>query len=159
MSRKLTALLAFAAAMIATPCAWAEGSVADVTDMQALRAAVKTDKKALVVTTLALTDAEAKKFWPIYDAYQRTIDAANRKRNVAIEGLISRDKPMSDPYAKALMKDLFDADDAEVSARRTMQNRLMRAMPAKKVARYVQLEAKIRATQAYDIAATFPLVK
>ena len=157
--KEFVAALLFAVAAVAAPSVGAEGSVADVTDMQALRAAVKTDKRALVATTLALTDAEAKKFWPIYDAYQRAIDAANRKRNVAIEGLISRDKPISDPYAKALMKDLFDADDAEVSARRTMQNRLLRAMPAKKVARYVQLEAKIRATQAYDIAATFPLVK
>jgi hypothetical protein len=47
----------------------AQSSAADVTDMQALRAAVKADKRAFVAATLALTDAEAKKFWPIYDAY------------------------------------------------------------------------------------------
>jgi hypothetical protein len=57
------------------------------------------------------------------------------------------------------LKDLFDSDDTEIAARRTMQNRLLRALPAKKVARYLQLEAKIRATQAYDMATTFPLVK
>ena len=33
------------------------------------------------------------------------------------------------------------------------------ARAAKKAARYLQLEAKIRATQAYDIAAAIPLVK
>jgi len=34
----------------------------------------------------------------------------------------------------------------------------MKALPAKKAARYLQLESKIRALQAYEIAAAFPLV-
>lgn len=149
----------FAVAIVSGCPAWAEGNATDVTDMQALRAAVQADKKAYVASTLALSDAEAKKFWPIYDAYQRALDAANRSRNLAIEGVIGRDKPLSDPYARNLTKDLIDADEAEVRARRTLQNRLMRALPPKKVARYLHLEAKIRAAQAYDIAAALPLVK
>jgi len=158
MKRKFAALL-FAAAVIAAPSVGAEGNAADATDMQALRAAVQADKKALVASTLALTDAEAKKFWPIYDAYQRDLDLANRKRNLAIEGLVARDKPLSDLYARNLLKDLFDADDTEIRARRTLQSRLLKALPPKKAARYLQLEAKIRAAQAYDIAVAFPLVK
>jgi hypothetical protein len=74
------AAVAFAAGVISAPSVWAEGNVADATDMQALRAAVRTDKKALVASTLQLTDAEAKKFWPLYDSYQRTVDMANRER-------------------------------------------------------------------------------
>ena len=35
----------------------------------------------------------------------------------------------------------------------------MRALPAKKALRYLQLESKIRAVQAYDIAQAIPLVK
>jgi hypothetical protein len=34
-----------------------------------------------------------------------------------------------------------------------------RILPPKKAAHYTQLEAKIRAVQAYDIAANIPLVK
>jgi len=157
--KKSVAALLFAVAVMAAPSVGAQGSVADATDMQALRAAVLADKRAYVASTLALTDAEAKKFWPIYDAYQRDLDLANRARNLAIEGLVARDKPLSDLYARNLLKSLFDADDAEIRARRTLQNRLLRALPPKKVARYLQLESKIRAAQAYDIAVTFPLVK
>jgi hypothetical protein len=45
-----------------------------------------------------------------------------------------------------------------------MQNRLMRGVPTrvlppKKAARYVQLETKIHAVLAYDIASTIPLIK
>ena len=163
MNKKLKSIL-IVIVLIAGPCAWAEEKSADVVDLQALRKAVQSDRKALVASTLALTDTEAKRFWPLYDAYQRDVDMANRRRVVAVEGLVSRDKPLSDLYAKNLASELIAADEAEVKARRAMQNRLMRGIPTrilppKKAARYLQLEAKIRAVQAYDIASAIPLIK
>ena len=156
---KCVAALLFAIAGIAAPSVWAEGNVADVTDMQALRAAVRADKKAYVASVLALTDAEAKNFWPAYDAFQRTSDMANREKNVTLQGVIGQDKPVSDLYARQIAKDIILADDTEIKARRTLYNRVMKALPATKALRYLQLEAKIRAVQAYDIAQTIPLVK
>jgi len=156
---KYIAPLMFAAAMLATTCVWAEGSVADVTDLQALRTAVRANKKAFVASTMQLTDTEAKKFWPAYDAYQGILDMANRERILAIEGLIGRDKPLSDLYAKNLVMDVVAADEMEIKARRTLYNGVMKALPAKKAARYLQLEEKIRDVAAYDIAATIPLVR
>ena len=165
MLKNLTATLVLVAAAIAAQPVWAEGNVADVTDMQALREAVRTDKKAFVAATLKLTDAEAKRFWPIYDAYQRDLDVVDRRRVLALTTLVGRDKPMSDIYARNLAAELIAADEAELKLRRALQNRLMSrtpgrvVMPATKAARYLQLESKIRAYQAYDIAVTFPLVK
>lgn len=157
--KRLLAAVALASGVIFAPPLWAQGNVADATDMQALRAAVRSDKKALVASTLQLTDAEAKKFWPIYDAYQRAVDVANRERALVIEDIVEMNKPASDLYARNLAKELVAADETEVKARRTLHNRLMRALPAKKVARYLQLESKIRAVQAYDIASAIPLLK
>jgi hypothetical protein len=149
----------FAVAMAATPPAAAQDKNADMTDMQALRAAVKADKRALVASTLQLTDAEAKKFWPLYDAYQRTLDATNRQRNLVVVDLVALDKPLSDLYARTLARELIAADEAELKARRTLNDRVLKALPAKKAARYLQLEAKIRDVAAYDIAATIPLIR
>jgi Spy/CpxP family protein refolding chaperone len=158
MKNGVIALL-FAVALISASLARAEGNAADVTDMQALRTAVRADKKAYVASVMKLTDDEAKKFWPAYDAYQRTLDMTTREKNVTVEGVIAQDKPVSDPYAKQIAKDLIAAEEAEVKARRTLYNRLIRAVPPKKALRYLQLEAKIRAVQAYDIAQVMPLVK
>ncbi len=158
MKKNIAAIL-FAAAALAAQFAWAEGNIADVTDMQALRTAVRADKKAFVASTLQLTDAEAKKFWPLYDAYQIILDAATQRRARVIVDVVSTDRPVSDLYARALANELIAADEDEIKARRTLHNRVMRALPAKKAARYLQLEFKIRAVQAYDIAATIPLIK
>jgi hypothetical protein len=162
--QKTFAAALLGAGVILAQFAWAEDKVADVTDMNALRAAVRADRKAFVASTLALTPAEAKRFWPIYDNYQRVAEAANRRRSVAIEALVALDKPITDLYARNLANDLTGADEDEVRARRAMSNRLMRGVPTrvmapKKAARYLQLESKIRAMQAYDIAAGIPLVK
>ena len=157
MKTQVAALL-FAVAAIGPSASWAQDT-AGATEMNALRAAVKTDKKALVASTLNLTDAEAKKFWPIYDAYQRDLDLATRRRNVVVIDVVGTGKPISDLYAKNLANELLAADEAEIKSRRTMQNKVMRALPDKKAARYVQLESKIRAYQDYDIAVAIPLVK
>jgi hypothetical protein len=161
--RKLAAAVLAAGLMLAQ-FAWAEDKIADVTDMDALRAAVRADKKAFVASTLKLTPEEAKRFWPIYDNYQRSVDAANRRRSLAVQAIAGLDKPISDLYARNLANDLIGADEEEVRARRAITNRLMRGvptrvMPPRKAARYLQLESKIRAMQAYDIATGIPLVK
>ena len=153
-SAALICALAFAAMS-----AFAQGQAAPANDMQALRTAVKADKKALVAKTLELTPAEATKFWPIYENYQRALNASNQQVALAVESLIGFDRPMSDAFGKQLAAELIVADENEIKARRKMQNQLMRALPPKKAARYLQLESKIRAFQDYDLAVAIPLIK
>lgn len=138
---------------------YAQDKAGDFTDMQALRQAVKNDKRALVASMLNLSDSEAKRFWPIYEAYQREIDNNGRRRGVALQEMMFRDRPMTNPAAKQYATELLAVDEALMRARRTMRNRVMRALPAVKAARYMQLEEKIRAVQDYDVAATVPLAR
>lgn len=158
MTRNLASALFMAVAMAATTV-WAQGQPAPANDMQALRSAVKADKKALVAKTLDLTPAEAAKFWPLYDNYQRSLNTANRQTALAVEELVGYDKPLSNVFAKNLANEMLAADEAEIKARRKMQNGVMKALPPKKAARYLQLEGKIRAFQDYDLAVAIPLVK
>jgi len=160
---------AIAAAILSTaiflvPTAGAVDKAAADAELTAMWKAVQSDKKAYVASVLNLTPAEAKRFWPIYDQYQRDVDMYNRKRNVALEGLIGNDRAVSDLYAKQLAGELIAADEGEIKARRKMQgkliqNRLLSPVPAKKAALYLQIESRIRAVQLYGIAEEFPLIK
>jgi Spy/CpxP family protein refolding chaperone len=154
---RILSVFAIAMSLVVSPMAMAQGKSDDLTDMQALRQSVKTDRRALVASTLNLTDAEAKRFWPIYDWYQRELDQSDRRRNVALQQVMFRDKPMTNLAAKQYATELLAVDEAEIKARRTMRNRVMRALPAIKAARYMVLEEKIRAVQDYDIASAVPL--
>jgi len=157
--KRIACVTAFAIALLAASPGWAQDKASDVTDMQALQAAVRTDKRGYVTSALALSEAEAAKFWPIYDTYQAQLDQANRRRTGALLGVVGRSATISDVYAKSVVKELVAADDTELKARRTLRDRVMKALPARKAIRYLQLESKIRAAQDYDLATTIPLLK
>ena len=52
--------------------------------MEILRQKVKADKKLVVAQNLQLTDAEGAKFWPLYEAYQKDLQAINQRLLAAI---------------------------------------------------------------------------
>jgi hypothetical protein len=158
MNRKL-ALAALAVTLMVAPSANALDANSEVTNMEVLRDAVRTDKRALVESVLDLTPREADRFWPLYAVYQRRVDVSNRRRVVAIESIVAADGPISGLYARNLANELVASDEAEIRARRTLQNAVLKALPPKKAARYLQLEHKIRAVQAYDIATAIPLLR
>jgi Spy/CpxP family protein refolding chaperone len=155
----MAAALMFGIALLFAGSAAAADVAADGTDLEGLRSKETSDKRALVESTLKLTPKEAKKFWRIYDAYQRDLDEAGRMQGRALEGLIGRERAASDKYANQLARDLMLADRTEFDGRVKMQRAVMRALPPRKAARYMQLESKLRALHAYDIAKTFPLVQ
>ena len=149
----------FAMSLLAASPGGAQDKASDAIDMQALQSAVRADKRGYVASALALTDAEGAKFWPVYDTYQRQLDAANRRRTVALVGVAGRGSTISDLHARNVVKELVAADDTELKARRTLRDSVMKALPTRKAIRYLQLEWKIRAAQDYDLATTIPLIK
>lgn len=155
---KVIAAFAIAVAAAASPIASAQDAAA-AADLQALQKAARADKRALVAKTLDLSPAEAKKFWPIYDSLQKDLTNLNRQRNVALETLANRDRPVSDAYAKQIVNDLLTVEEQEIKALRKASNASLKALPPRKAARYLQLEQKLRALQDYEIAIAFPLAQ
>jgi Spy/CpxP family protein refolding chaperone len=149
----------FCAFALASPRVDAQDRTTDATDMQALREAMKTDKRGYIAKTLALTNAEAKRFWPIYDSYDRIMDETSRRRVIAVKELVVRDSPTTSLAAKNLTVELVNIYDTEAKARLRLARRVMRALPPVKAARYLQLEDKMLAVRDYDEASAVPLIR
>jgi hypothetical protein len=155
---KLLWSLIVAFAFVAAP-GYAQDKSADM-NMQILRDKLKADKKAVVAANMQLTDAEAKAFWPIYDAYQNDLNAINERLRNAILAYADAYKagPISDRSAKKLLDEAIAIDDAEAKLRRDYAAKLVQAIPVAKAVRYLQIESKIRAAIRYEIASAIPLV-
>lgn len=151
-------LLLCAAALTAAP-ALAQEKTAD-TNMQILLEKVKADKKLLVAANMDLTEAEGKAFWPIYDAYQKELQAINERlgRTILAYAEAYNKNALTDVQAKQLADEALAIDQDEITLRKTYAARLARVLPGKKVARYLQIENKIRAGIRYELAAGIPLV-
>jgi hypothetical protein len=144
-------------------CATAESMAQDKSadNMQILRDKIKADKKLLVALNMELTESEAKDFWPIYDQYQKDLQKINRRIVNVLESYADdfRRKSLTDDKAKKLIDEALAIDQAEANLKSAYAPKLSKALPVRKVARYLQIENKIRAVIRYDIASGVPLVQ
>lgn len=141
------------------PLGLAQDKPAD--NMQILRDKLKADKKLVVATNMELTESEAKSFWPIYDGYQKELQKINRRIVALLESYAAdyRSKSLTDDKAKKLIDEATAIEQAEVNLKSSFAPKLSKALPSIKVARYLQIENKIRAVVRYDLAQGVPLVQ
>ncbi len=153
----LVAALVVAPAYAQSPDAKSGDKPAD--NMQILRDKIKADKKLVVAANMELTDNEAKGFWPVYDAYQKDLEKLNQRLGKLIESYAAdyRAGTLSDDKAKKLTDEMLAIEEDEVKLKKSYVPKLAKALPAKKVARYLQIENKIRAAIKYELAAQVPL--
>ncbi|MGQ0578262.1 MAG: hypothetical protein ACT4PQ_05045 [Betaproteobacteria bacterium] len=130
-------------------------------DMEILAQKIKADKKLVVAANMELTDNEAKGFWPVYEAYQEELQGINQRLlGTVVSYADAYNKgPVSDETAKKLINEAIAIEDAEVKLKRTYMPKLEKVIPGMKVARYMQIENKIRAIIRYELAAQIPLVE
>lgn len=159
MKKALVTLLAATFLGAAAPVLAQDKPATDPAALQALREKLRTDKKAVVAKNMVLSEAEAAKFWPLYEAYQKALVPINQRFNRAILDYVAAESSMTDKNAKRIMEEVAAADDAESKLRRSHFGKLSSAISAKKAARYLQIENKIRALERFDQAAAIPLVQ
>lgn len=131
-------------------------------NMEILKEKLKADKKLLVAENMVLTDAEAKVFWPLYDAYQTDLNQLDDRLGKVIsdyasaynegKGMITNDT------AQKLLTEALAIDEAEVKLKRSSAEKVGKVLPATKTARYIQMESKIRALIKFELASNIPLV-
>jgi hypothetical protein len=82
----------------------------------------------------------------------------NRSLNL-IEKYADNYQTMTDDMAKKLIEEYLDIEGDYVAFRKAFLPKFMEVLPAKKVARYYQLENKIDAAGNYEIAKEIPIIK
>ncbi|HZM36155.1 MAG TPA: hypothetical protein VFC18_16895 [Burkholderiales bacterium] len=154
---KLSHIVPFAVAVLLALPATAQTS----SEMQILAEKIRADKKLVVAANMELTEAEGKAFWPVYEAYQKDLQGINKRLLGVIKSYADAvDKgPVSDAAAKKLINEAIAVEDAEVKLKRAYVPKLEKVLPGMKVARYIQIENKIRAIVKEEIATEIPLIQ
>ena len=151
-------MLAVAAIIMCATPAFAE--TAQSTNIQILIDKAKADKKLLIATNMDLTDQESKDFWPYYEGYQKKLEQINGHMGGIINEYAEAYNigSVPDDLAKKIINEALKTEGAEVIMRREYAEKLTKVLPATKVARYLQMETKIRALIKYDLAENIPLM-
>lgn len=127
--------------------------------MEILREKARADKKLVVATALALTEGEAKAFWPVYNAYQSDMITHYDKLLGLIDRFTQTYDTMTDQSATQLLNEYLALEANHVALLKAYVPRFQKVLPALKVARLYQIENKMRALVNYDLARQIPLVK
>jgi hypothetical protein len=157
------AVLGFAL-MLALPLAAQDkkGAPAKAADsnMQILMDKIKADKKLVVAANMQLNDADGKKFWPIYDSYQKDLDGINKRMAAVIKEYADayNKQAVTDGVAQKLLPEMMSIEQAEVDLRKSYSDKVTKSLSAIQAARYMQIEGKIRALVRYELAGGIPLV-
>jgi len=160
--KALWALLSVTALMVVIAAFPVSGLTQDKPsdNMQILREKIKADKKLVVAANLELTESEAKGFWPVYEQYQKDLATINQRIVKLIESYAAdyRTKTLTDEKAKKLTDEMVAIEQAEAGLKTSFVPKLRKVLPERKVARYLQIENKIRAIVKYELASAVPLV-
>lgn len=126
-----------------------------------LIAKVQADKKLLVAQNMGLSESEAKNFWPVYDAYQKDLTAINNRLLETVKAFANAYNAggVSDEVAKKLTDEYLAVEQDEVNLKRSYAKKLTGVISPAKIARYLQIETKIRAAIKWDMAKNVPLVQ
>ena len=129
--------------------------------MGIVRDAAKSNKKALIAVNLQLTEAEEKGFWPLYDSYQADLEKIQERQLNLIKDYAKdyNANSLTDEKAKKLMADYMATEEDTLKLNKSYFSKFDKVLPGKKVMAYYQLENKIEAIIAYDMAGQIPLAE
>ena len=164
--KSLTALLMFmgvlallASSMPAQQPPASSSPTASDQDIQMLRQDIRSQKKQLVAANLQLTDAEAVKFWPVYDAYTQETIKIGDQRYALIKEYAQTYDTMTDAQAKSLVKRWANVDQAFIALRLQWMPKFESVLPGKKAAAFFQIDRRLGLLLDLQLASMIPMVK
>ena len=128
-------------------------------NMQIVLEKIRADKRLLVAENMQLTEAEAKAFWPVYDSYQDELFLLRVRTAKLIQDYADAYEKMTNDTAKKLLDEYMTIESLGVRLRQAYLPKFRKVLPEVKVARYYQIENKIKAALQYEVAANIPLAK
>ncbi len=128
-------------------------------DIQLLRQDIRSQKKQLIAANMQLTDAEATRFWPVYDAYTQENIRVNDTRYALIKEYAQSYDTMTDAQAKSLISRWESTDEQVVAQRIKWMPKFEAVLPGKKAALFFQIDRRISLLIDLQVASMIPMVK
>ena len=128
-------------------------------DLDLLRKDLRSQKKQLIAANLKLTDAEATKFWPVYDQYTAELLKINDKKYALIQDYADHWGTMTDEQALMFLRQWLDVDIAATQLRQKYVPAVSQVLNGRSTATFFQLDRRISMMIDLQLASQIPLVQ
>jgi hypothetical protein len=124
-----------------------------------LRQDLRAEKKKIVAANMQLTEAEAVKFWPVYDAYTVETTKLNDTLQALVKEYAQNYDTMTDEKIKTLTESTLQMDEDVVELRMKYVPLFEKAIAAKKTARFFQIDRRLEMLVNLQLSSGIPLVQ
>ena len=165
MRNKIVAVVLASTWVLVVPAAHAQSSASKdsptVTDqdIQLLRQDLRSKKKQLVAANLTLTDAEATKFWPVYDQYAAEMTKVGDQKYALIKEYAQNYGSLTDAQAKSLIDRSLALDESIAQLRIKYAPIISSVLPGTKTATFFQIDRRIISLIDLQLGSQIPLVQ
>lgn len=163
--KKTRIVLALAAALALTGASFAAAqgkqaaASADVDQLiQLLRQDVRASKADILGKTMGLDSTQSAAFWPIYKRYEAERQTLGDEKLNVIQDLSDHFSELNDAKAKGLLERSFAVEDKRLALEKRYKDELLKALPAKTVARFFQVETRLNNLINLKLSSQIPLV-
>ena len=135
-------------------------AAAQTDEIELTRAVIETQRQAIIAKNMELTEAESEEFWPAFRSYRGELAKLGDRTVAMIKSYAEsfNADSMTDEKADALIKEYFSIEEAELKLQKRWWKKFSKILPARKAARYYQLENKLDAVVDVDLADQIPLI-
>jgi hypothetical protein len=148
-----------AAAPVAAPATAEATTALTEADIELLRQGLRADKRQATAEVLKLTDAEAAKFWPIYDKYIAELTAINNAKYGLIKEYSEKFGSFNDKQATDFIKRWLDADIRASQLRSRYVPTVGKVLPGVKAASFFQIDHRLAMLVNLGLAAQLPILQ
>jgi Spy/CpxP family protein refolding chaperone len=135
------------------------GSAGVEQDVQLLRSDIRSTKKQIIAENMKLTDAQAEKFWPVYDAYTQETTKLGDATYALVKEYAQNYENMTDAQADSLVDKMAMVDVQTATLRQEWIPKFRKVLSGKQTALFFQLDRRINLLLDLQFAANIPLVK
>jgi hypothetical protein len=128
-------------------------------DLDLLRKDIRSKKKQLVAANLKLTDAEATKFWPIYDQYTAELIAINDKKFALVQNYADNWGKMTNEQSLSFIRQWLDMDILVAQLRQKYVPIVSQVLDGRKSATFFQLDRRMSMMIDLQVSSQMPLVQ
>ena len=128
-------------------------------DLDLLRKDLRSKRKQVIALNLSLTDAEATKFWPIYDQYIAELILINDKKFALIQEYADNWGKLTNEQSLSFIRRWLDADIEVAHLRQKYVPIVSKILDGKKSATFFQLDRRIAMMLEIQVSSQMPLVQ
>jgi hypothetical protein len=124
-----------------------------------LRQDLRSGKKQAIAASLQLSDAEAIKFWPVYDQYSAEMSKLVDQRYALIKEYANGFGTLTDNQALRLMKRSLSLDEQVAQLRSKYVTIVNQVLPGTKTATFFQIDRYLNTLIDLKVSGSIPVVQ